>query len=93
MAEEKPNMMDIFLDDGSKITVQNIVSFELATTGKEYLVYTLDEKDEVGNVKIYVSVVNYSDNDPENGEMFLTNIEDEGEWDQVKDVLKDLSTE
>lgn len=48
--------------------------------------YTKNEKDENGNVTVYVSRVDRSGDTPR-----LYGIDDEEEWNRVKDVLRKLS--
>ena len=53
---------------------------------KRYLVYTKNEKDEAGNVTIYVTeMVNDI-----NGTRFL-GVESDEEWSKIKDVLRELA--
>ena len=53
---------------------------------KEYVVYTKNETDENGNVTVYVSNVDRSSGEPK-----LLGIDNESEWDRIKDVLRELS--
>ncbi|HHW68805.1 MAG TPA: DUF1292 domain-containing protein [Tenericutes bacterium] len=50
---------------------------------KKYLIYTLNEKDETGYVKLYVSKVV-----EQNGTVFANGINDEEEWTEIKDLIK-----
>lgn len=79
-------MMSIVADDGSVEEVEVIIAFEFKDNKKEYVVYTKNEKDENGNITVYVSHV-----DRESGEPKLFGIEDESEWGRIKDVLRELS--
>ena len=47
---------------------------------------TLNEKDESGNITVYVSNVDRS-----TGEPVFMGVEDEEEWNRIKDVLRELS--
>lgn len=62
------------------------MAFEFKDNKKEYVIYTKNEKDENGNVTVYVSNV-----DRESGEPRLMGVEDEAEWARIKDVLRELS--
>ena len=53
---------------------------------KEYVIYTKNERDENDNITVYVSHVDRSSGEPN-----LLGIEDEEEWNRVKDVLRELS--
>ena len=72
--------------DGSIEEVEVILAFEFKDTKKEYVIYTKNEKDENDNVTVYVSNVDRSSGDPK-----LLGIDDEEEWNRVKDVLRELS--
>lgn len=79
-------MMSIVADDGSIEEVEVILAFEFKDTKKEYVVYTKNETDENDNVTVYVSHVDRSSENPK-----LFGIDDEEEWNRVKDVLRELS--
>ncbi len=79
-------MMSIVCEDGSIEEVEVIVAFEFKDTKKEYVIYTKNEKDENDNVTVYVSHVDRSSDEPK-----LMGIDDDEEWNRVKDVLRELS--
>lgn len=79
-------MMSIVAEDGSIEEVEVILAFEFKDTGKEYVIYTKNEKDENDNITVYVSNVDRSSGDPK-----LMGVDDEEEWNRVKDVLRELS--
>ena len=79
-------MMSIVAEDGSIEEVEVILAFEFKDTKKEYVVYTKNEKDENENVTVYVSNVDRSSGSPK-----LMGIEEDEEWNRVKDVLRELS--
>lgn len=84
---EKPKMtMSIIGEDGSIDEVEVVIAFEFKDTNREYVVYTKNEKDANGNVTVYVSHVDRSGEIPK-----LYSIDDEDEWNRVKDVLRKLS--
>ncbi len=85
VAEEK-KMMTIIKDDGSKEEVEVVLAFEFKDTQKEYVIYTKNERDENNNITVYVSNVDRS-----SGEAKLLGVDDEEEWNRVKDVLRELS--
>ena len=78
--------MSIIGEDGSIDEVEVVIAFEFKDTKNEYVVYTKNEKDENGNVTVYVSRVDRSGETPR-----LYGIDDEEEWNRVKDVLRKLS--
>ena len=84
--EVEKKKMSIVSEDGSIEEVEVIVAFEFKDTKKEYVIYTKNEKDENGNVTVYVSNVDRSSDEPK-----LLGIDDEEEWNRVKDVIRELS--
>jgi len=84
--EIEKKMMSIVAEDGSIEEVEVILAFEFKDTGKEYVIYTKNEKDENDNITVYVSNVDRSMGDPK-----LMGVDDEEEWNRVKDVLRELS--
>ncbi len=84
--EIEKKMMTIVDDNGNKEEVEVIFAFEFKDTKKEYVVYTKNEEDENGNITIYVSNVNR-----EMGEPQLLTVEDEDEWNRIKNVLRELA--
>lgn len=85
-AEREKKIMSIISVDGTKEDVEVIIAFEFKDTKKEYVVYTKNEKDENGNVTVYVSNVDRS-----SGEAKLLGVESENEWKRIKDVLRELA--
>ncbi|MBQ3306685.1 MAG: DUF1292 domain-containing protein [Bacilli bacterium] len=84
--EIEKKMMSIVTEDGSVEEVEVILAFEFKDTKKEYVIYTKNEKDENENITVYVSNVDRSSGEPR-----LMGVEDEDEWNRVKDVLRELS--
>ena len=83
---EKKQIMSIVNENGETEEVEVVLAFEFKDNHKEYVVYTKNEKDENGNVTVYVSNVDRSEGDPK-----LMGVESEEEWDRIKDVLRELS--
>ena len=81
----KKRILTITKTDGSKEQVEEVISFEFNDTKKRYVVYTKNEKDENGNVTIYVTRI-VSD---ENGNRFL-GVENDDEWNRIKAALRAL---
>ena len=84
--EMEKKMMSIVAEDGSVEEVEVILAFEFKDTKKEYVIYTKNEEDENDNVTAYVSHVDRSSGEPK-----LMGIDDDEEWNRVKDVLRELS--
>ena len=72
--------------NGETEEVEVVLAFEFKDNKKEYVVYTKNEKDENGNVTVYVSNVDRSEGEPR-----LMGVESEEEWARIKDVLRELS--
>ncbi len=84
--EIEKKMMSIVAEDGSIEEVEVILAFEFKDTKKEYVIYTKNEKDDKGLITVYVSNVDRS-----SGETKLFGVDDEAEWNKIKDVLRELA--
>ena len=84
--QNEKKVMPIVSNDGAIEDVEVILAFEFKDTNKEYVVYTKNEKDENGNVTVYVSNIDRSGDEPK-----LVGVESENEWNKIKDVLRELS--
>lgn len=82
---DEKRILTINKPDGSSEQVEEVISFEFDDTKKQYLVYTKNEVDEIGNMTIYVTEVKKD----KNGYKFLGVSSDE-EWDRIKAVLRTL---
>lgn len=82
---EEKRILTITKTDGTKEQVEEVISFEFNDTKKRYVVYTKNEKDENGNVTIYVTRI-VSD---EKGNRFL-GVENDDEWNRIKAALRAL---
>ena len=84
--ELEKKKMTIVSEDGTTESVEVIIAFEFKDTKKEYVIYTKNEKDENDNITVYVSEVDRSSGEPK-----LLGVEDEKEWNKIKDVLRELA--
>lgn len=84
--QNEKKVMSIVSNDGAIEDVEVILAFEFKDNNKEYVVYTKNEKDENGNVTVYVSNIDRSGDEPK-----LAGVENENEWNKIKDVLRELS--
>ena len=75
--------ISLVAEDGSIEEVEKLTSFKFKDTGKEYLVYTKNDRDEKGLITVHVARVERNSN-----EITLLCIEDDEEWNSVKDVLR-----
>ena len=85
---EDKKIMSIVNEDGATEEVEVVIAFEFKDTKKEYIVYTKNEKDDNGNITVYVSNVDRTGETPK-----LLGIDSEEEWSRIKDVLRELSKE
>ncbi len=84
--DKEEKVLSIIKEDGTKEEVELLICFTFNDTKKEYVVYTRNEKDENGNVTVYISSVDRSGEIPKMGA-----IESDEEWSKIKDVLRELS--
>ena len=86
MNTDNKNTMVITLPDGKTEEVEVLLAFKFKDNNMEYVIYTKNEKDENGNVTIYISNV------ARNGEnVTLATVTDDSEWTRIKNVLRELS--
>lgn len=86
--ELRDDMFVGFNEAGEEKIFYKLLEFDSAETGKHYLAYTDNEKDEDGNLKAYGSIV-ISDGDY----MKLEAITDEKEWKVIETALRVLQDE
>jgi uncharacterized protein YrzB (UPF0473 family) len=73
-------------EDGSEKEAEVLAVFTMKSTGKDYILYTLNEVDENNMIKIYASTLIEKD-----GVYTFDVIESDEEWTQVKDVMKQMA--
>lgn len=73
-------MDNINLKINGKNTKVNVVRYFLSNE-QRYLIYTLEEKDDAGYIKLYVSKMEYNP-------LRAVSITDEEEWAKIKDLIK-----
>jgi uncharacterized protein YrzB (UPF0473 family) len=74
----------VVLDQNGKEREAEVLSmFKLKETGKEYIFYTLNEKDENNMLKMYASILVEKD-----GMYSFENIESDEEWIAIKNIMK-----
>ena len=82
----KENKITITTPDNKEIEVEvldifNVVGYE----GKDYIMYTLGEKINEENEKVYISILN----DKGNNTFELLGISDEKEWEAVQQAIQE----
>ncbi|MBQ9853652.1 MAG: DUF1292 domain-containing protein [Bacilli bacterium] len=78
----------IITEEAKEIDASVISIFEIKETGNKYAIYTFNEEDAQGLVKIYASKIS-----EENGLYTFESISDAAEWTKIKDVMKDTAKE
>ena len=86
--EEKKNKFIVINDEGKEIECEVLFTFESEETNKNYIVYTDNTMDEIGNIKVYASIF-----DPNNQNTKLEPIETEKEWKIIENILETLQDE
>ena len=75
-------------DEGKEVECEGLFSFESEDTGKNYLVYTDNTKDDDGNIKVYAAIY-----DEEKKDGVLTPIKSDEELAMVQTVLEEFQKE
>ena len=88
MNEEAKNKFKVIDKDGNEIECEVLFTFESDETKKNYIVYTDNTKDEIGNIKVYASIF-----DPNSETTKLDPIETEEEWNIIENILETLQEE
>lgn len=75
-------------ENGKEVIYDVLFTFESDETGKNYIVYTDNHRDETGNVEVYASIY-----DPKNPKSKLEAIQTEKEWKIIETILETLQEE
>lgn len=84
----KKNSFSMLDENGNEIVYDVLFTFESDETGKNYIVYTDNTKDEAGNIQVYASIY-----DPEDPKSKLEAITTEKEWKVIETILDTLQEE
>ncbi len=84
----KKNTFSMIDENGNEIIYDVLFTFESEETGKNYIVYTDNSRDENGNVVVYASI--YYPDDPKSK---LEAIKTEKEWKVIETILNTLQEE
>lgn len=76
--------VNLIREDGSEHVAEILMNIHLDSTGKDYVIYTLNEKKENGNIVDYAATVKV-----ENGVEIYDGIDTEEEWTEIKKVMKE----
>ncbi len=85
---EEKNTIKVTNDKGESIVCDILFTFDSEETGKSYIVYTDNSKDENGKVRVYASI--YKPDDPKTK---LEDIKTEKEWKIIDTILQTLQEE
>ena len=88
MVTEETMTFKVIDDEGKEVECEVLFTFESDETGKSYIVYTDNTKDEEGNTKVYASIFN-----PDEDETKLIPIESDKEWKIIETILDELQKE
>ena len=84
----KKNSFSLVDENGVETVYDVLFTFESDETGKNYIVYTDNSKDDAGNLEVYASTY-----DPENPHSKLEAIKTEKEWKVIETILDTLQEE
>lgn len=82
------NTFKIVNAEGKEIICDILFTFESQETNKNYVIYTDYSKDEKGNIQIFASIY-----DPTQESSELENIETKAEWNLIEAILDTLKDE
>ena len=85
---EDKNTIKVTNDKGETIVCDILFTFDSDETGKSYIVYTDNTKDESGKVRVYAST--YNPNDPKTK---LEELQTDKEWKIIDTILQTLQEE
>ena len=80
-------IMTLELEDGTEQEYEILVAYKWTKTGKNYIVYTDNTKDEEGSLNIYAAI--YYPNDDSK----LDSVETDEEWEEVNRRVNNLNKE
>ena len=75
-------------ENGNEVVYDVLFTFESDETGKNYIVYTDNSRDESGNIQVYASIY-----DPEDPQSKLEAITTDKEWKVIETILETLQEE
>ncbi len=82
------NTIKVTNSDGEQIVCDILFTFDSEETGKSYIVYTDNSKDETGKTRVFAST--YKPDDPKTP---LEDIKTDKEWKVIDTILKTLQEE
>ena len=86
--ENKFETITVTTESGKQMEAQVIDIIEVPDFNKQYIFYSFGEKLEDNQMKVYVSILI-----EENEKIILKGIEDDNEWEVVKEILESMYKE
>ena len=84
---KEKNTFTVINNEGKEVLCDVLFTFDSDETGKSYVVYTDNTKDQTGNIQVYASIFNPNEPDSK-----LTAIETEKEWKIIQTILEELQS-
>ena len=81
----KKNTFSMIDENGNEVVYDVLFTFDNDETGKSYIAYTDNTRDDAGNIQVYASTY-----DPENPEGKLEAIETDKEWKVIETILEKI---
>lgn len=82
------NTFKVINNEGKEVTCDILFTFDSEETKKSYIVYTDNSKDEEGNVQVFASIYDPTQQNPK-----LEPIETDQEWKIIETILNTLQEE
>ena len=79
------NTLTLRTQDGETVVCDVLFTFDSEETGKSYVVYTDNSKDESGNINVFASVYDPTGEDPTLGA-----VETDEEWEVIETIMHQL---
>lgn len=85
---EDKNTIKLTNEKGEEVVCDILFTFDSDETGKSYIVYTDNSKDENGKVRVFASIYN-----PNDAKTKLEDIKTDKEWKVIETILETLQEE
>jgi uncharacterized protein YrzB (UPF0473 family) len=82
---KEPGKLIITNNEGKQLECDVLFTFDSDETGKSYIAYTDNTKDENGNIRVYASIY-----DPNGEDLELKPLTDPKEWKVIESILSSI---
>ena len=82
---KEPGKLIITNNEGKQLECDVLFTFDSDETGKSYIAYTDNTKDENGNIRVYASIY-----DPTGEDLSLKPLTDPKEWKVIESILSSI---